>query len=368
MEEEPSISVQLSPVSNFKVNASDFKTIKQIGSGAYSNVYLAIHLPSNYQVALKVLTSKKLEGTAKTYFIREVMVLASCNNPFLIQLLGYTDTYPYCIATPYVGNGSLFDALKHKPGSPQIDNTQKTIIAMCIANGMASLHELSIIHRDLKSLNILLDNNCLPKIIDFGISRFRGQQDELVTVTIGTPHWMAPEMFHSEHYDNKVDVYSFAILLWEMLTEETPFEGLTLFQIMLGVTQNNQRPPLPDDVPDGLRQLIENCWENDPKDRPTFSEVFQSFKNHEAFFENTDFDKVDEIYNFIKNKEQQQSLQEFQEKQELSHLVQRIEQEEITQTNSSLTKLKSAAVNGHHRSRLDENGFRMTQTLIQLKI
>ncbi|KAH0790738.1 TKL family protein kinase [Histomonas meleagridis] len=349
------LAQQLAPVSSFKVSFSDFKKLKQIGSGAYSNVYLAIHIPSNYQVALKVLTSKKLEGTAKVYFVREVMILASCNNPFLISLLGYTDTYPYCIATPYVDNGSLYDALKHNPGAPELDNTDKTIIAMCVAYGMASLHALSIIHRDLKSLNILLDGNCLPKIIDFGISRFHGEQGELVTVTIGTPHWMAPEMFDSSHYDNKVDVYSFAILLWEMLTGETPFEGMTAFQIMLGVTQNNQRPPIPEDTPDGLRTLIENCWESNPKDRPTFVEIFQTFANHEAEFADTDQSKVDALVGFIQQDEQSKSQQSEDQQELFQQQIQQIQEENMKEpklvTKSDKPKTVSdTASNGHRRT------------------
>ena len=109
-----SLEEQLSPLSSLKVQLSDFEKIMMIGSGAYSEVYLANYRPTNYQVALKILTAKNLEGTAKSYFIREIMILASCDNPFLINLLGYTDTYPYCIATPYIGQGSLYDALKKK--------------------------------------------------------------------------------------------------------------------------------------------------------------------------------------------------------------------------------------------------------------
>lgn len=295
-----SLEEQLSPLSSLKVQLSDFEKIMMIGSGAYSEVYLANYRPTNYQVALKILTAKNLEGTAKTYFIREIMILASCDNPFLINLLGYTDTYPYCIATPYIGQGSLYDALKKKPSSPILDNTDKTIIAMCIAYGMISLHSMSIIHRDLKSLNILLDDNCLPRIIDFGISRFHGEESELVTVTIGTPHWMAPEMFNSSHYDNKVDVYSFGILLWEMITGSTPFEGMTAFQIMNAVCQNNQRPPISDDVPEGLRNLMKACWEQNPADRPTFEEVFNEFASLKAYFADTDLERVSNMVKFIK--------------------------------------------------------------------
>ncbi|KAH0789095.1 TKL family protein kinase [Histomonas meleagridis] len=289
----------LAPISQFKVSLSDFRKEVSIGKGAYSEVFLATHIPTQIKTALKVLTAKKLEGSAKTYFIREVMILASCRNPFLLQLMGFTDTYPYCIVSQYVESGSLYNALKHKPNSPKLTNTDKTIIAMCVAHGMNALHQQKIIHRDLKSLNILLDSNCLPKIIDFGISRFHGEEGELVTSTIGTPHWMAPEMFNSTHYDSKVDVYSYGILLWEMLTEATPFEGMSAFQIMAAVCQNGQRPEIPESTPNGLASLIEACWSQEPADRPTFEQIYQAFSTSAVSFANTDPSKVEVLANYI---------------------------------------------------------------------
>lgn len=300
MSNDNSLRQMLQPVQNFKVSLSDFKKEHSIGQGAYAEVFLAIHIPTQMKTALKVLSAKKLEGPSATYFVREVMILASCQNPFLVQFLGYTDSYPYCIVTQYIEHGTLYDALKHKEGSPNIDNTDKTNIAMCIAYGMISLHKNKIIHRDLKSLNILLDSNCLPKIIDFGISRFHGEENELVTSTIGTPHWMAPEMFNSTHYDNKVDVYAYGILLWEMLTEGTPFEGMNAFQIMSAVCQNNLRPELPENTPTGLANLINACWAPDPADRPDFVQIYNYFASLNAYFgEDVDLSIVQDLADYI---------------------------------------------------------------------
>ncbi|KAH0791962.1 TKL family protein kinase [Histomonas meleagridis] len=294
----PSLIIWLKKT-ELSVALSDFKKEVSIGKGAYSEVFLATHIPTQIKTALKVLTAKKLEGSAKTYFVREVMILASCRNPFLLQLMGFTDTYPYCIVSQYVESGSLYDALKHKPGSPELSNTDKSIIAMCVAYGMNALHQQKIIHRDLKSLNILLDSNCLPKIIDFGISRFHGEEGELVTSTIGTPHWMAPEMFNSTHYDSKVDVYSYGILLWEMLTEATPFDGMSAFQIMAAVCQKGQRPDIPESTPKELTALIEACWSQDPAQRPTFDQIYQAFSTCSVSFANTDPSKVEVLANYI---------------------------------------------------------------------
>ncbi|KAH0795431.1 TKL family protein kinase [Histomonas meleagridis] len=304
-DEKQTLEEQLAPISNFKVSYSDFEKEKQIGKGAYSEVYLAIHTPTQIRTALKVLTAKELQGTQRTYFVREVFILATIQNPFLVQFLGYTDTYPYCIVTQFVECGSLYDALNHSPSSPTLSNTDKTNIAMCIAYGMNSLHKCQIIHRDLKSLNILLDSNSLPKIIDFGISRFHTSKSELNTTTIGTPHWMAPEMFNSSNYDEKVDVYSYGVLLWEMLTGGTPFDGLTPFQIMTAVCQNAQRPQIPEDSPEGLTNLINACWAQDPTDRPSFEEVFQQFVSHEVYFEDTNHEVVQSLIEFIGQYEQQ---------------------------------------------------------------
>jgi serine/threonine protein kinase len=95
-----------------------------------------------------------------------------CNHPFLLPLCGFPSSRPFSIVTDFMSKSSLFQALHHRPDAPNLSGTQLTIITLGIASGMASLHSQEVIHRDLKSLNVLLDDRCYPRICDFGFARF----------------------------------------------------------------------------------------------------------------------------------------------------------------------------------------------------
>ena len=272
------------------VNFNDFKIERTVGKGSYGEVCLCEHIPTKQRVAVKKLFLTELTGQNLLYFCREIKVLAVCRSPFLLQLLGFTVSVPYCIVTDYVPNGSLYDALRHAPRSPRLDGSRKTSIAMGIAAGMASLHQQNVMHRDLKSLNILLDRDLMPKICDFGISRFAEGPE--ATQNIGSPHWMAPEMFDQNvSYTNKVDVYAFGILLWEMFTEDVPWKQLKPVQIGMTVVQG-KRPVIPITCPHELRDLIQICWHQDPSERPTFVEIYKRFEGFKVSFPGTEVNKV----------------------------------------------------------------------------
>lgn len=280
-------------LSSYIVNLRKYKKDKTIGKGAYGQVYLATEKSTGKKYAIKELFFEHLQGRQLKLFCREVQILAKCNNICLLPFCGFTLSYPYSIVTNYVANGSLYEALRHRPRAPKLTSTNKTVIAMGMAYGMAHLHGLKIIHRDLKSLNILLDTNLYPKICDFGIARFKADSETPITGQIGTPHWMAPELFKNNSYDTKVDVYSYAIILWEMLTEDTPFKGQNPMQIMTAVVQKAERPPMPKNVPYALEQLIKLCWATDPTERPTFDDIFTLFKEKKVSFEGTDMKAID---------------------------------------------------------------------------
>ena len=290
------------------VDLKDYHEIKTIGKGAFGKVYLATKKNTNEKFAIKELFFEHLEGRQLKLFCREVQILAKCHNLFLLPFRGFTLSFPYSIITEYITNGSLYEALRHRPKAPILTPTHKTIIALGIANGMCHLHELNIIHRDLKSLNILLDEHYYPKICDFGIARFKTESNQPVTQQIGTPHWMAPELFLKNNYDSKVDVYAFGIILWELITEQIPFMGQNPIQIMTAVCQNHERPPLPEDAPPKLVNLINLCWAHSPQERPTFKIIFDLFKKKRVYFEGTDFAQVDKVIEAIQDAELAQKL------------------------------------------------------------
>lgn len=164
---------------------------------------------------------------------------------------------------------------------------------------MIYLHNMGIIHRDLKSRNILTDNNWHIKIADFDLSRIRQAtlyKNDPSSTLVGTPSWMAPELIQGLKYDEKVDVYSFGMVLFELMTGEVPFASLyrpsemNHVRIVYDVVKHGTRPLLPDYLSDPIKMLISKCWDQDSRERPSFSEVLTLLNNPDAvtmYFQNS---------------------------------------------------------------------------------
>ncbi|KAH9673326.1 protein kinase domain-containing protein [Citrus sinensis] len=155
--------------------------------------------------------------------------------------------------------------------------------ALDIARAMDCLHANGIIHRDLKPDNLLLtpDQKSL-KLADFGLAR-EETVTEMMTAETGTYRWMAPELYSTvtlrqgekKHYNNKVDVYSFGIVLWELLTNRLPFEGMSNLQAAYAAAFKHARPGLPEDISPDLAFIVQSCWVEDPNLRPSFSQIIR---------------------------------------------------------------------------------------------
>ena len=154
-----------------------------------------------------------------------------------------------------------------------MEDIERINLALEIAQGINYLHSFKppILHRDLKSLNILLDKNYVCKIADFGWAKLR---DNHMTKLRGTFQWMAPEVITNEYYTEKADVYSFGIILWEFWSRDPPYKGVKAKDVAKKVRANKTyRPIIPNDVPKEIAELMECCWDADPDKRPTFLEI-----------------------------------------------------------------------------------------------
>ena len=269
---------------NWRLLYTDFIIGQEIGQGVSAQVYKGIMKKTGEEVAIKALKFQKLEGSKLNTFQRELSILASAQHECLLRFVGATDAPPFCIVTEWMPGSTLYADLN------QLHNltpTDRSIAMFDIARGMKFLHSRHIIHRDLKSLNVLIDKDKRAKIADFGLSRFI-TTDEAMTNNIGTPHWMAPELLGPNGtYDMKVDVYAYAILLWEICSSSVPYKGLAPAQVIARVIVNDMRPSVPLNATRQLRDLIVSSWQKDPSLRPTFNEIVNKFKTGELYISGT---------------------------------------------------------------------------------
>ena len=278
-----------SDVPECHIERTDFKIEKQIGKGSSGVVYEAVQISTGLKVAVKQLDSVNLNKYELASFKREVTALSTLQHKYLIKFIGATLTSPYWIITEFMPGKSLFVRLREDDCPTP---TQLTMIAYQVAEGMAYLHSKNMIHRDLKTLNILLDEDLSPRICDFGITREIGEK---MTGLVGTLNYMAPEIIGKNQYNLKADVFSFGMMLWEMLKHDIPFSDLD--QISTGrAILNGQRPPIPKQAPKCLQTLIKDCWQVDKDARPSFEDIMERMRNEEVHFPGSDETKVREFY------------------------------------------------------------------------
>ncbi|KAJ6411748.1 hypothetical protein OIU84_008347 [Salix udensis] len=246
----------------------------KFASGRHSRIYRGIY--KQIDVAVKLVSQpeedESLAAMLENHFISEVALLFRLRHPNIITFVAACKKPPvFCIITEYLAGGSLRKFLhQQEPHSVPLNLVLK--LALDIAHGMQYLHSQGILHRDLKSENLLLGEDMSVKVADFGISCLESQCGSAKGFT-GTYRWMAPEMIKEKHHTKKVDVYSFGIVLWELLTAMIPFDNMTPEQAAFAVCQKNARPPLPPKCPLAYSHLINRCWSSNPDKRPHFDEI-----------------------------------------------------------------------------------------------
>mmetsp|Transcript_17349 Transcript_17349/g.51843 ORF Transcript_17349/g.51843 Transcript_17349/m.51843 type:complete len:2071 (-) Transcript_17349:48-6260(-) len=233
-------------------------------------------------VAVKEFLVDGMEPSDLQQFRLEIIIASKISHPNIVDTLAVCTVFPHiCLVLDYYSLGDLrgiLDDQSHKI-SPQL----RLKIAADIARGMIYLHKRSIIHKDLKSENIMMASLSLDesvpcaKIADFGASTMH--QQRMVSTDVGTVRYQAPELFQPGRvtYNGKVDVYSFSIILWELVTRESPYPEMQFFHQVETAVLAGIRPPLPETVrPEGFADLIKDCWNADPDARPSFDEILNT--------------------------------------------------------------------------------------------
>ncbi|PKI67921.1 hypothetical protein CRG98_011517 [Punica granatum] len=201
-------------------------------------------------------------------------------HPNVVLFMGAVTRPPHLsIITEFLPRGSLYRII-HRPHC-QIDEKRRIKMALDVARGMNCLHTSNptIVHRDLKSPNLLVDKNWNVKVCDFGLSRLKHNTFLSSKSTAGTPEWMAPEVLRNEPSNEKCDVYSFGIILWELATLRLPWSGMNPMQVVGAVGFQNRRPDIPKELDPKVASIIWECWQTEPNLRPSFAQLSVALKS-----------------------------------------------------------------------------------------
>ncbi len=239
-----------------------------LGTGTFSDVYLA-KWRETFVVA-KVMNSFSV-NVKKELIIREIDILTKMHHPNVVQFLGYIDN-PFILVMEYIRRGDLKQLI------PKLYKKEKIEIAKDILRGLAYIHNrkpFSLIHRDIKTSNILLTNSKVPKIADFGLSKFyvNMSYDNLtklnnsnteLTTEVGTERYMAPEVINNSIYTNAIDIYACGIVFYEMF-ENKVYLPLDKFRWHY--------------CPSKIKELIKNMTSEKPGDRHSALTLIKMFDN-----------------------------------------------------------------------------------------
>ncbi|KAN0019447.1 hypothetical protein ACTFIU_002656 [Dictyostelium citrinum] len=261
------------------IDTQQIKIGVRIGKGNFGEVYLGTWRGS--EVAVKKLPAHNINENILKEFNREINLMKNLRHPNVIQFLGSCLIPPdICICTEYMPRGSLYSILHND----KIKISWSLVKRMMIdaAKGVIYLHGSTpvILHRDLKSHNLLVDENWKVKVADFGLSTI--EQQGATMTACGTPCWTSPEVLRSQRYTEKADVYSFGIILWECATRQDPYFGIPPFQVIFAVGREGMRPPTPKYGPLKYIQLLKDCLNENPSQRPTMEQCLEILESIET--------------------------------------------------------------------------------------
>ncbi|CAJ1944738.1 unnamed protein product [Sphenostylis stenocarpa] len=285
---------------NFDIPASGFGKLQviknrdleeqtELGSGTFGTVYHGKWRGTD--VAIKRITDRCFAGKPSEQermrydFWNEAIKLADLHHPNVVAFYGVVIDGPggsVATVTEYMVNGSLRNALQKSERN--LDKRKRLLIAMDVAFGMEYLHGKNIVHFDLKSDNLLVNlrdpHRPICKVGDLGLSKVKCQT--LISGGVrGTLPWMAPELLNgsSSLVSEKVDVFSYGIVMWELLTGDEPYADLHYGAIIGGIVSNTLRPPVPESCDPEWTLLMERCWSSEPSERPTFTEIANELRS-----------------------------------------------------------------------------------------
>lgn len=269
-------------------NIIQWKAIKILSEGNISCIYKSLDLNDGKIIAVKRFNFSNLCDKAFESYNNEIMMLKNISNPNIVKYLGSEiDNRQLYIYLEYMTGGSLRNLI-NKVGP--LNNTIIKKYLIQIINAIDYIHSKRIIHKDIKASNILIDNNGIIKLSDFGISSylsnsnsnsnyinsidFQSQSEhEILSCLKGTIPWMAPEVINTNKYSKKSDIWSLGCVILEMVTGDIPWyeKDSNYIQIMLKISNQNEKIQIPNHIDNDLKTIIKDCLERNPIDRPKIS-------------------------------------------------------------------------------------------------
>ena len=251
------------------IDLSDMGKLVRFARGGTSSIYRTKW--NDETVAVKLFN----DDEKSTDILQEISLMCLLRHPNLLPVFAhgasiYEDGNRMFCVSPYASRGSLYNVLHDEAAT--FDAKKRFNVLHQTALGIEYLHSLGLIHRDLKSLNILIQEDWGVYVADIGATRL---QAELMTVNVGTPIWMAPEVFSSQDYSLKADIYSFAMIIYEVITGKLPFENVSSYEIPALVCKG-QRPVFPEKLSKGWAKLVASMWVDKPAKRPSMDKVVLS--------------------------------------------------------------------------------------------
>ncbi|PQP96580.1 hypothetical protein Pyn_37223 [Prunus yedoensis var. nudiflora] len=265
------------PREGCEIRWDDLHLGEAIGQGSCAIVYRGIWNGSD--VAIKVYFKNEYSEGILHDYKKEIDIMKRLRHPNVLLFMGAICSQErLAIVTEYLPRGSLFKQL-HK-NNQTLDIRRRLMMALDVARGMNYLHHRNppIVHRDLKSSNLLVDKNWTVKVGDFDLSKLKNATFLTAKSGRGTPQWMAPEVLRNEPSNEKSDVFSFGVILWELMTKSIPWNNLNSLQVVGVVGFMDRRLDIPEGLDPQVVLVIEDCWRSDPEQRPSFEDIIQRMK------------------------------------------------------------------------------------------
>ncbi|KAJ3144797.1 hypothetical protein HDU89_007761 [Geranomyces variabilis] len=264
--------VQQDPLS---MNVDDYQIGEPIGYGSSAIVYIALYKPTNIKVAIKMIDLDMFERNQIDELRREIQIMSLSKHPNLLPVYGsFVNGSKLLIVTPFLSSGSCLDIMKTAFQDGMDEVSIATILRQAL-EGLAYLHKNGLIHRDVKAGNLLIHEDGLVQLADFGVSSSlmdTGERRGLRKTFVGTPCWMAPEVMEQSGYDYKADIWSFGITALELATGHAPFAKYPPLKVLM-MTLQSDPPTLDRDATKHkysklFKEMIDMCLVKDPARRP----------------------------------------------------------------------------------------------------